>query len=557
MRLWGIGQGYPDFYGHVDEVGVAASIWNFFRSRTLLPTEFTYPAFYSYLVAAVLWVSGWLAPVPRADGLVDALVLRSFLDPGWAALAGRGLSAVLSTLSILFTYRLGREAFNQRVGLVAAMFVSAAAGPVAQAHRALPDTTMAFLAVVCFYFSWKVYQRGTWLDYVGAGVAAGLVVATKYNGAFTALALVAGHVLRSVVLKRSVRAGILSPRLWGGVVLAFVALFAGSPYLFLAHEKYLALASYQVSSLGFALRQTSPWWWILKGLVEGESVLGVAMIAGVGWALVRRHPLDWLFLAAWVPSFLYIGTWTRESLHYLLHFYPLLALGAARVLETLVHRVARVSSAGWQVWALAGLCIVPSVHQVVEHNRLLDRPDTRALAGAWIEENLPEGAKVAMTWLPYGPRLALFAAHQSVKQYYRGRPAVQAYLEDVWSGKPAYRLVNLEYWSKQPVVPEAYRQRVDLGDPETQRIFRRHWHSVPWLRSAGVEYIVLPEAVYGRYLDIQFPEEGTAAHYHYLKNHTYFKYLTAPENPEIELVASFPSGSGVRGSGIHIFHLRP
>ena len=56
VRLWGIGQGYPDFYGHVDEIGVAASIWNFFRAGTLLPTEFTYPAFYSYLVAGLLWM---------------------------------------------------------------------------------------------------------------------------------------------------------------------------------------------------------------------------------------------------------------------------------------------------------------------------------------------------------------------------------------------------------------------------------------------------------------------------------------------------------------------
>lgn len=40
-------QGYPEFCCHVDEVGVAASIWNFFRAATLLPTEFTYPAFYS------------------------------------------------------------------------------------------------------------------------------------------------------------------------------------------------------------------------------------------------------------------------------------------------------------------------------------------------------------------------------------------------------------------------------------------------------------------------------------------------------------------------------
>ena len=33
-------QGYPEFYGPVDETGVAASMWNFFREGTLRPTEF-------------------------------------------------------------------------------------------------------------------------------------------------------------------------------------------------------------------------------------------------------------------------------------------------------------------------------------------------------------------------------------------------------------------------------------------------------------------------------------------------------------------------------------
>jgi len=54
LRLWGFEQGYPDFYGHVDEIGVAASVWNYFRVWTLQSSEFTYPAFYSYLVVAGL-----------------------------------------------------------------------------------------------------------------------------------------------------------------------------------------------------------------------------------------------------------------------------------------------------------------------------------------------------------------------------------------------------------------------------------------------------------------------------------------------------------------------
>ena len=554
VRSWGIGQGYPDFYGHVDEIGVAASIWNFFRAGTLLPTEFTYPAFYSYLVAGLLWLSAWLGAAPEMERQLDALVLVSYVDPARLALIGRGLSAVLSSLAIFVTYRLGRQAFGPGVGLLAALLLAFSRAPIVQAHQGLPDSTMAFLALLCFYFSWKIYQRGNWLDYAAAGIAAGLVVATKYNGAFSALAIVAGHILRAIAIRASLQKTVLAGKLWLAIGLAFIALFGGSPYLFLAHEKYLAVATYQVSSLDFTLGQTTPWWWIVEGLVgSGYDLGGMALVAGIGWALYRRSPLDWIFLAAWVPSFAYIGSWTRESMHYLLHFYPLLALGGARVVLSLAGHF----RLGWLTYVLAAGCILPNVYLGVRHASQLMHPDTRALAADWIEENLPEGTRLGMTWLPYCPRLDLQPMRQSLRNYYRGNLAAQEYLDAVWRGKPAYHLVNLEVWRQQPVVPEYYRDKVDLEDPETRRIFRRNWLSAGQLRDREVEYIVLPEAVYGRYLRDELPPQGTAAHFHYLKNHTYFKHLIASQSAVAERVASILSGPDTRGGTIHIFRLLP
>jgi len=555
VRLWGLEQGYPEFYGHVDEIGVAASIWNFFRAGTLMPTEFTYPAFYSYLVAAAIGVSSWLGLVPEVGGRAASVVFLSFVDPAWSAVVGRVLSAALSTLAVLFTYLLGRRAGGRHVGGIAALFTAFAVVPVRQAHMALPDSTMALLAAVCFYFSWRIYERGAWLDYAAAGIAAGLMVATKYNGAFAALAIVAAHGLQS--RKAGVGKALLAGRFWGAVGLAFIAVFAGSPYLFLAPEKYLAVAEYQVSSLEFSLGKTAPWWWILRGLLEAERVVGGLMLGGMVWALVKRRPLDVLFLAAWIPSFLYIGSWTRQSLHYLLHFYPLLALGGARLLVALVARGWGGTRGAWKVWGLAGLCVLPNGYRVAQNDLQLTWPDTRTLAAAWVEENLADGTRLAMTWLPYCPRLALKPARRSIEEYYRGDPTMRQRLNRIWQQRPAYHLVNLEAWLRQPAVPEAYRGTVDLEDPETRRVFSRVWRPPRQLRSMGVEYMVLPEAVYGRFLQPVSAPEGSAARYHHLKNRTYFTYLTSPENPETELVASFPFGPGKRGGTIHVYRLLP
>ena len=299
LRLWGLAQGYPDFYGHVDEIGVAASIWNFFRGATLLPTEFTYPAFYSYMVAAALWATHAVGWGPELGGTLETLVLVSYTDPARAALVGRILSAVCSALVPVVTCILGRWAFAPRVGWIAGALATVAVVPVVQAHHALPDSAMALWAVLCFYLTWHIYQRGKIADYVLAGIMAGLVVATKYNGAFAALAIPAAHWLRS---GRALR-DLVAPRLWLAVGLALVTLGLATPYLLLALDKYLALASYQVSSLDFTMREHTPWWGILSSLPAAEGPVGVLVFGGMAWSLYRRRdglPRIYRKALAWV-----------------------------------------------------------------------------------------------------------------------------------------------------------------------------------------------------------------------------------------------------------------
>jgi len=551
LRLWGFAQGYPGFYGHVDEIGVAASIWNFFRAATLQPTEFTYPAFYSYLVAAGLWLTHAMGWGPDLGRLSESLIFVSYLDPGRAVLVGRVFSAGLSALVPLLTYALGKEAFNPRVGSIAALFVAIALVPVIHAHQALPDSAMALGAALCFYCSWRIYTCGSWRYYLLAGFVAGLVVATKYNGAFTAFAIPAAHCLRSDRTLRS----LVAPRLWGSIFLAILALLVGSPYLFLASDKYWALAHYQISSLDFALGERTPWWWIVRSLPQAEWLVGGLMLGGMAWSLYRREALDWILWAAWLPSFLYIGSWTRESLHYLLHFYPVWALEAARLLEAGVVRV--IPGRTWLVSAMAVCCTLPSIYQVVLYNRELGKPDLRQEVADWIRTNIPDGTRLAMNWLPYCPELPLKRVRENIARGYAENPQAQELLQEAWSGVPAYELVNLEVWLKQPVVPEFYQDKIDLDDPETRRVFSRGWLSPRQLRQRGVQYIVLPDAAIGRFLHGDPPSAlSGAAHYHYHKNRAYFSNLIAADNLATEEIVRFESRSGFRGASISIFRLR-
>ena len=567
LRLAALGQGYPEFYGHVDEIGVAASIWNFFREGTLRPTEFTYPALYQYLVAAGIWLTGPFV-APDIGTHLRSLIVLSYTDPAWSALVGRLVSALASTATTGVVFVLGLEMSGRRVGLVAAAISAVSLLPVQQAHHALPDSTMALCATLCVFMSWRLFRSGSWRAYIGAGIFAGLVAATKFNGALVALGIVAAHILAATRSHHRASTWLADPRLWTASASAVLTLLATSPYLLLTWDQYLAVASYQVSANAFTMSDTQPWWWIPSGLVAAEWGVGLLMCAGMVFAAMRRDPIDWILLAAWIPSFLYIGSWSRQSLHYLLHFYPLLALAAARMLaavQQLLNRASRSPKSrnggfmrAYATPAIASVCIIITASKAVNYDVNMMREDSRRVAGEWIADHLPEGSRIAMTWLPYCPRLDLVDVRQRVAAYFAGDQMASEVVTASWQGKPAYHLVNLEVWRQQPHVPEPYRAYVDLNDPETRRVFSRSWRSLKNLRELGVGDVVLPDAVFQRYLHANPPPDRTAAHFRHRLNAHYFSELTQADG-ELELMATLSGAgeAGVRGTPIRVYRLLP
>jgi hypothetical protein len=550
LRAWGLPQGYPEFYGHVDEIGVAASIWNFFRSATLEPTEFTYPALFSYLTAAGIWLSAWLGLVglPEKGGLIERIVFLSYVDPGWSAVVGRVVSLVASTLAVPLLYAVGRRCEGRGLGLSLAAAAALAVVPVRHAHQALPDSLTLLWGAGALWAAVCVWREGDWRGYLVGGLCAGLMLATKYNGALSALAIVAAHAVRV-----GPRQMLLGPRLWVAGAVAVMACLAASPYLLLAFDQYRAVAQYQVSSLGFSLRETTPWWWIPRALAGEEWLLGGAMLSGVALALVRRQAIDTICLAAVLPAFAYIGSWTRESPHYLLPYYPFLLLLAGRAATALAERLR--CRARWVPVVFVAVALLPNLVRSIDLGRDLSRPDTRELASTWIEEHVPSGATIGMTWLPYCPRLDLLETRAGILQHLSSRPEWQQELRSRWAKRPAYRVVNLEAWRSQPLVPEALRDQVDLDDPETRRIFSRGWRSRSRLRAAGVDLLVVPAAVTDRYLLDDTPPDELAARFRWELTRAYFGDLLDPAYAQ-RLVSLPHTGERARGGRIDIYRLR-
>ncbi|HET7738001.1 MAG TPA: glycosyltransferase family 39 protein, partial [Tepidiformaceae bacterium] len=96
-------------------------------------------------------------------------------------LVGRVLSAIFDTLTVLLVYELGRFLYGRRAGLVAAGLLSVTVLHLQYSHFFGSETFAGFFATAVVYFSARIWKRGDWWDYLGAGVALGLAIACKLS----------------------------------------------------------------------------------------------------------------------------------------------------------------------------------------------------------------------------------------------------------------------------------------------------------------------------------------------------------------------------------------
>ncbi|HKP19842.1 MAG TPA: glycosyltransferase 87 family protein [Gaiellaceae bacterium] len=342
LRLVGIEYGLP-FGGllNPDEPNIVRRAFGFVHGAGLDPHWFDYPTLVLYVLSPF---QAWQA------------------EPSY--LAARVVVAVFGIGAVAAAWWLGRTAYGQTAGLVAAAAVAVETTGVAYSHMAVTDVPMTALVAVSLALA--VGGRLEW-----AGVAAGLAAGAKYPAVILlAPLLVAGW--------RRWR------RLAAALALGVGAFLATSPYLLvhphqawddatrvqrLAREGWLGFEHDSFALFAF----TGKLW-------DGLGPALVVAVLGLVLALRRRSRAD-LILAAFV----------------LVYFADLLTLRAHfdRYVLPLVPALAAL--AGRQRFlapATLGLLVVPLVWAIGDDVRLT-RTDTRAVAESWIVAHVPPGSRVA------------------------------------------------------------------------------------------------------------------------------------------------------------------
>jgi hypothetical protein len=193
-----------------------------------------------------------------------------------------------------------------------------------------------------------------------------------------------------------------------------IAAVIGSPYFILTPGKVIQdvyEALYLAGQHGFHGWQIDPaggYIFYLKSLTWGLGLgLLCLTLAGLAVAVLRHSAEDVVVLSLPVTMYILMGRQRMYFGRFILPMVPaLLILGSSlwEKIPTILLRGQRNVALG-----LAAGALVFTAQPLVSSLRsdyLLTQADTRTLAKQWIEQNIPEGAKVALDWRTHAPPLS-------------------------------------------------------------------------------------------------------------------------------------------------------
>lgn len=403
LRLWSIRYGLPWVYNRDEEEHFVPRAVEMFGG-SLNPGYFENPPALTYLFYAVFKVR-FTAGFPFGGGADFVQGFRA--DPSAAFETARVVVALLGAATIAVAWWAASRWWDRRAGVVAAALVAFCFLPAYYGKFALNDAVTLLPVFAALALAVVVLERGGLAWFALAGAAIGAAVAVKYTAGLLVVPLGLAAAIRVWDERSRWRATALGLVVAGAAFgLVFLAL---NPYAVLDFAEFKSQVGGQSATAGGSEKlgqaDVPGWLYYAWTLTWGFGWLpALAALGGAG--LLFRS--DWrraLVLVAFpVLLFLFLGAQQRYFARWLLPAYPALVLLAS-------YCVVRVAGQRrWLVGVLASLLVVQGVWSTVRVDAVLARTDTRELARAYLEDELPPGAGVVIEpfvpsgWTPAGLR---------------------------------------------------------------------------------------------------------------------------------------------------------
>jgi 4-amino-4-deoxy-L-arabinose transferase-like glycosyltransferase len=482
LRLWGNWFGFPYLY-HQDETHEVL------RALELGTGNFSFgriaKGFYFYLL---FFEYGIYFLILKLLGLINTTTdfAQFFLKKTWSFyLIGRTTTALIGALNVYLTYKIGKEAYSNRVGLIAALFLALNYLHAQSSHYITVDVPMAFFATFALLYSIRMVQNGSLKNYILAGIFAGLAVQTKATAIVLVFPILIAHFFVTQAKGFSIRRFFFAKTILIGAIAGAIFLFFGTPGLLLNLKSaliafrdmfFVSVGQVGTDMSGMDFRPNLFLFYLHALNASAGVPLVFFCLAGIVYASFQRKKEDLILLGYIFLFFLLISMSKLRYLYYYRYIIPILPalmILSARFIEEIAQKLLPERAKLLSTLTVCLLIVQPG-YRIILENYFISHKDTRTFAKEWIEENIPAGSRILIEGTRIKPKEDTVPLRYSRKNILE---AINRYREKE-DGKAKYFELELK------ALPEVTYDLVTVG-------YHSDVKDVSSYKKAGIEYIVL------------------------------------------------------------------
>lgn len=405
LRLLGIHYGLPHLY-HFDE---QSEIYTSFyaASHLLKPDNFIRPMLYPTLLTIIYLPYFLVGLILKWWSNGFEFFLAYIKDPSAILLIGRLVNTLISILTVVQIFVIGKKLYSVKIGLIATFFLASTFLHVQESHFMKEDTLIGLLSLNLFYFCFLIYRRKRVKYYIFAGLVFGLLASLKYNF-FIFIPMIVLSFLASKFQKITLF-----------IIIFIIVFLIINPYFVINPNNAFGgiLSQRSIVALQWVSSENQPIWlyqltyYFRYGL--GEPILLLSCF-GVIYLILRGTKKDRLLISTPLSFMLTLALFGGTNFsRYDVMILPQVVLIAAIFLDKFIQKL-KLNKPNIALLILIFLMIIPSLLRIIKFDYYLSSPDTRTIAKVWIESNIPketaivnEGAVRSENPSIYGPPIYL------------------------------------------------------------------------------------------------------------------------------------------------------
>lgn len=416
LRFYAIDFGKPYLY-HPDEIKLTAQAGRLLDAKFMDKQAFfsiqVYPPFYTYMLSGFLILPIGFGLLTGQYQSLQAVKIAFENNPFPFYLWSRILVALLGIMTVWVLYHLGKKLYDEKLGLLASLFLAVNFLHVRNSHFGTVDVPAAFFGVFSLYSCAFMLRDSKMRHYILTAIVMGVAVATKFSMVFLALPFLFAHFARAHPrqwLKHS-----MDKRFLSGIFAGIISLLIACPLFWLDFQETWGgiLGTHrfeQVGKIGSGGGFLSYWTGNQApgfGVFYPNSIpatfgvlLTILVIVGLIVQLVRHRKADLLILSFVLPTYFMFEDMSIKAMRHIIPLVPFFMLAGAVCLSWL-HAKIKNSRKAWLfiaiIVAIVGMENV--LHSLIYMHRL-SQTDPRTKASSWIKNNIPENATIFVESFP-------------------------------------------------------------------------------------------------------------------------------------------------------------